>query len=116
MMAMPLWLKTKLHLPLEIRKAIGGRYTGHIAYTVHHESHAASCFFPSPYDEAAIAGLATGKVLGGLLPALPRLVLGVGTVYAIYFVVLMFGFGQKQAYLDLLKQLTRPAAGSAKSE
>jgi carbamoyltransferase len=54
MMAMPLWLKTKLHLPREIRKAINGRYKGPIVYTVHHESHAASCFFPSPYEEAAI--------------------------------------------------------------
>src|SRR5947207_10485256 len=54
MMAMPLWLKTKLHLPREIRKALGGRYQKRIAFTGHHESHAASAFFPSPYDEAAI--------------------------------------------------------------
>ena len=32
MMAMPLWLKTKLHLPREIRKALGGRYTKRIAF------------------------------------------------------------------------------------
>lgn len=54
MMAMPLWLKTKLHLPREIRKALGGRYQKRIVFTVHHESHAASCFFPSPFEEAAI--------------------------------------------------------------
>jgi carbamoyltransferase len=54
MMAMPLWLKTKLHLPREIRKALGGGYQKRIAFTGHHESHAASAFFPSPYDEAAI--------------------------------------------------------------
>jgi len=54
MMAMPLWLKTKLHLPREIRKALDGRYQKRIAFTGHHESHAASAFFPSPYDEAAI--------------------------------------------------------------
>ena len=54
MMAMPLWLKTKLHLPREIRKALGGRYTRRIAFTPHHEAHAASAFFPSPFDEAAI--------------------------------------------------------------
>ena len=57
MMAMPLWLKTKLHLPREIRKALGGRFKKRIAFTGHHESHAASAFFPSPYDEAAILTL-----------------------------------------------------------
>lgn len=54
MMAMPLWLKTKLHLPREIRRALEGRYRHRIAFTFHHESHAASAFFPSPFDEAAI--------------------------------------------------------------
>jgi carbamoyltransferase len=54
MMAMPLWLKTKLHLPREIRRSLGGRYRKRVAFTSHHESHAASAFFPSPYDEAAI--------------------------------------------------------------
>ncbi|MEQ2005872.1 MAG: carbamoyltransferase [Limisphaerales bacterium] len=57
MMAMPLWLKTKLHLPREIRKALGGRYTKRIAFTGHHEAHAASTFFPSRYDESAILTL-----------------------------------------------------------
>jgi carbamoyltransferase len=54
LMAMPLWLKTKLHLPKEIRKAMDGRFNKRIVFTTHHESHAASAFFPSPYDEAAI--------------------------------------------------------------
>jgi carbamoyltransferase len=54
LMAMPLWLKTKLHLPKEIRKSIDGRFNKRIVFTGHHESHAASAFFPSPYDEAAI--------------------------------------------------------------
>ena len=57
MMAMPLWLKTKLHLPREIRKALGGRYTKRIVFKGHHESHAASTFFPSRYDESAILTL-----------------------------------------------------------
>lgn len=57
LMAMPLWLKIKLHLPREIRKALGGRYTRRIAFTGHHESHAASTFFPSPYEESAILTL-----------------------------------------------------------
>jgi len=54
MSAMPLWLKTKLHLPREIRQSLDGKYTRRIAFTGHHESHAASAFFPSPYDEAAV--------------------------------------------------------------
>lgn len=54
MMAMPQWLKTKLHLPREIRKSLGGRYRRRIAFTRHHESHAASAFYPSPFEEAAI--------------------------------------------------------------
>jgi carbamoyltransferase len=54
MMAMPLWLKTKLHLPREIRHALDSRYRKRIAFTGHHESHAASAFFPSPFEEAAI--------------------------------------------------------------
>ncbi len=54
MMAMPLWLKTKLHLPREIRKALDGRYTKRVVFTGHHESHAASAYFPSPFDKAAI--------------------------------------------------------------
>ena len=54
LMAMPLWLKTKLHLPREIRKSLGGRYQKRIVFTGHHESHAASAFFPSPFDDAAI--------------------------------------------------------------
>ena len=54
MMAMPLWLKTKLHLPREIKQALDGRYKKRIVFTGHHESHAASAFFPSHFDKAAI--------------------------------------------------------------
>ncbi|HEY3056857.1 MAG TPA: carbamoyltransferase [Thermoanaerobaculia bacterium] len=50
--AMPLWLKEKLHMPREIRKLT--RYDGKILFTQHHESHAASAFYPSPFEEAAI--------------------------------------------------------------
>lgn len=57
LMAMPLWLKTKLHLPREIKKALDKRYKKRIAFTGHHESHAASAFFPSPYEESAILTL-----------------------------------------------------------
>ena len=54
---MPLWLKQKLHLPREMRRGLHGRYTGRFVFTDHHESHAASAFFPSPFDEAAILTL-----------------------------------------------------------
>jgi carbamoyltransferase len=52
--AMPQWLQQKLHLPREIDKGLGGDYRGPIYFCTHHESHAASAFFPSPFDEAAI--------------------------------------------------------------
>ncbi|HEU4520483.1 MAG TPA: carbamoyltransferase [Thermoanaerobaculia bacterium] len=50
--AMPLWLKEKLHMPREIRSLSG--YEGKILFAQHHESHAASAFYPSPFEEAAI--------------------------------------------------------------
>ena len=55
--AMPLWLKQKLHLPREIRRGLKGQYKKRIVFTEHHESHAASAFFPSPFEEAAIVTL-----------------------------------------------------------
>jgi len=55
--AMPLWLKQKLYLPRLIRQGLDGRYRKRVVFAEHHESHAASAFFPSPYDEAAILTL-----------------------------------------------------------
>jgi len=52
--AIPLWLKEKLYVPRRIHKALQGKYRGRYVFTDHHESHAASAFFPSPFDEAAI--------------------------------------------------------------
>ena len=52
--AMPVWLKQKLHLARVMDKGLGGGYKGRYIYPEHHESHAASAFFPSPFDEAAI--------------------------------------------------------------
>jgi len=52
--AIPVWLRQKLHLPREIRRGLEGQYEGPIFFPSHHESHAASAFFPSPYEEAAI--------------------------------------------------------------
>ncbi len=54
---LPLWLKQKLHLPREMDRGLDGKYKGRFVYTDHHESHAASAFFPSPFDEAAIMTL-----------------------------------------------------------
>jgi carbamoyltransferase len=55
--AMPLWLRQKLHLPRELRRGLGGQYQKRYVFTEHHESHAASAFFPSPFEEAAILTL-----------------------------------------------------------
>ena len=52
MMAMPLWLSEKLWIPDLIEKEI--HYNGKVIFPEHHESHAASAFFPSPFDQAAI--------------------------------------------------------------
>lgn len=52
--SIPVWLRQKLHLPREMRKALGGEYQKRFIFTRHHESHAASAFFPSPFEEAAI--------------------------------------------------------------
>ena len=55
--AMPLWLRQKLYLPREIRRGLGGQYKKRIVFTEHHEAHAASAFFPSPFESAAIVTL-----------------------------------------------------------
>lgn len=55
--AMPQWLQRKLHIPREIDQGLGGDYSGPILFATHHESHAASGFYPSPFDEAAILTL-----------------------------------------------------------
>jgi len=57
LMAIPLWLKQKLHIPRELDKALGGDFKGKFVFTEHHESHAASAFFPSPYSQAAVVTL-----------------------------------------------------------
>jgi carbamoyltransferase len=51
------WMGHKLNLPRCIRRGLGGAYRKRIIFTEHHESHAASAFFPSPFDEAAILTL-----------------------------------------------------------
>ncbi len=54
LMGMPLWLRLKLHLPREMDRALQNKYNGRYVFTEHHESHAASAFFPCPFHEAAI--------------------------------------------------------------
>ncbi len=56
-MALPLWVHEKLRLPEQIAKGLGGTYRRRLVFPEHHESHAASAFFPSPFDEAAILTL-----------------------------------------------------------
>lgn len=50
--AMPHWLGKKLYVPKIVQKEIG--YEGTVLFTEHHGSHAASAFYPSPFNEAAI--------------------------------------------------------------
>ncbi|HVH28592.1 MAG TPA: carbamoyltransferase [Vicinamibacterales bacterium] len=51
--AMPLWLGEKLWMSDDIRRRLDG-YEGEILFGEHHESHAASAFYPSPFEDAAI--------------------------------------------------------------
>jgi len=56
LMAMPLWLKEKLWIPSLIRDELKG-FQGKLLFMDHHESHAASAFFPSPFESAAFLTL-----------------------------------------------------------
>jgi len=51
--SVPVWLKDKLFMAKRMREKLPG-YTKAFVYPSHHESHAASAFFPSPFQEAAI--------------------------------------------------------------
>jgi len=53
--SMAVWLKQKLWIPQTIYKELG--YEGPVLFGEHHESHAASAFYPSPFQEAAIMTL-----------------------------------------------------------
>ncbi|HBL27444.1 MAG TPA: hypothetical protein DD490_11470 [Acidobacteria bacterium] len=58
--AVPLWLREKLWIPPRIHEAMEGLGLGGdvpIFFTEHHESHAASAFYPSPFEEAAVLTL-----------------------------------------------------------
>src|SRR5207302_1703421 len=55
--AIPVWLNQKLHLTREMNKGLNFAYKKKFIFTEHHESHAASAFYPSPFEEAAILTL-----------------------------------------------------------
>lgn len=60
MMAVPVWLKQKLWIPLQIENALeacGITTIPEMFFPEHHESHAASAFYPSPFQKAAILTL-----------------------------------------------------------
>ena len=55
--ALPIWLRQKLWIPVEIENALrdaGVAGPQKLYFTEHHESHAASAFYPSPFEDAAI--------------------------------------------------------------
>ena len=52
--AIPVWLKDKLHHRRLLRQGVPGAARARLVFTDHHQSHAASAFFPSPFEEAAI--------------------------------------------------------------
>jgi carbamoyltransferase len=56
-MSIPLWLKEKLHVRRTLRQEFKTSRQARFVFTDHHESHAASAFFPSPFQEAAILTL-----------------------------------------------------------
>src|SRR5690606_34930800 len=68
LMGLPSWLKQELHVPRELDRGFQGKYKGRYVFLEHHESHAASAFFPSPFEESAILTLdgvgewATGSI------------------------------------------------------
>jgi carbamoyltransferase len=79
----PLWLKEKLYTHNDLRDSL--QYDGPILFSEHHESHAASAFFPSPFKEAAVLTMD-----------------GVGE-----WATASFGYGQDNE-IDILKELQWP--------
>jgi len=58
-MAIPLWIKDKLFQKPNLEKALkayapSGKVDGKLLFAEHHQSHAASAFFPSPFEEAVV--------------------------------------------------------------
>ena len=71
MMGLPIWLREKLYTPRQLDAGLEGRYRGRYVFLEHHESHAASAFLPSPFEEAAVVTMdgvgewATGSIAFG---------------------------------------------------
>jgi carbamoyltransferase len=69
--SMPLWLREKLYTTRQLHRGLHRAYGKRFVFTEHHESHAASAFFPSPFEDAAILTLdgvgewATGSIGAG---------------------------------------------------
>ena len=53
----PLWARSKMHMNEVILAGLGRNFRGELCFTDHHESHASSAFYPSPFEEAAILTL-----------------------------------------------------------
>ena len=58
-MAIPVWIKEKLFQKPNLEKALAafapsGKAAGKLLFAEHHQSHAASAFFPSPFEEAVV--------------------------------------------------------------
>ena len=58
-MAMPVWIKEKLFQKPNLVKALAkfsesGEVEAKLLFAEHHQSHAASAFFPSPFEEAVV--------------------------------------------------------------
>jgi carbamoyltransferase len=53
LMAMPLWIGEKLWMSDDVKAHLEG-YEGEVLFGEHHESHAASAFYPSPFEQAAV--------------------------------------------------------------
>jgi carbamoyltransferase len=54
MTAIPIWMRDKLHIPRILSRELGAKPKRPYVFPEHHESHAASAFFPCPYEEAAV--------------------------------------------------------------
>ncbi|MDR0994086.1 MAG: carbamoyltransferase [Verrucomicrobiota bacterium] len=88
MMAVPIWMRQKLWMPMEIEEKfenLGIKVAEDIYFPEHHQSHAASAFFPSPFQRAAILTLD-----------------GVGE-----WATSTIGFGQDN-HIDMLKEIRFP--------
>jgi carbamoyltransferase len=93
LMAMPLWLGQKLWMSDEIRSELG--IEKEVLFGDHHESHAASAFYPSPFEEAAVltidgvgewttSSLAHGKGAGLSMICEMRFPHSVGLLYSAF--------------------------------